>query len=145
MAYWAATRLEANRENKAEFFLQQAGYEVYLPKVRWRTRRRRTRISPLIPGYCFVRIEQLWRDIRLLPGVMVMSGDGPSHVPDEIITEIRSREHNGAIDLRRKKLKAGDRVRIIEGLLAGRRGRYEGETRKHIKVLLQMLGSERQV
>jgi hypothetical protein len=35
---------------------------------------------------------------------------------------------------------------IISGLLAGRRGRYAGEaSRQHIKVLLQLLGSERQV
>jgi hypothetical protein len=36
-------------------------------------------------------------------------------------------------------------VRIIEGLLTGRRGRYSGETHKHIKVLLQLFGTERQV
>ena len=47
MAYWAATRLEANREKVAQFFLEQAGYEVYLPLVRWRTRRRRTRVMPV--------------------------------------------------------------------------------------------------
>ena len=61
MAYWAATRLEANRENKAEFFLQLFGYETYLPKVRWRDRRRRTKTGPLFPGYIFTRIELQWR------------------------------------------------------------------------------------
>jgi transcription antitermination factor NusG len=68
-------------------------------------------------------------------------------VPDEIIAAIRAREHHGALDLRRerKRLKAGDRVQIIDGILAGRRGYYAGETPKHVKVLLQMLGSERQV
>ena len=71
----------------------------------------------------------------------------PHTCPDEIIDEIRSREHHGAIDLRKekKRLKAGDRVQIIDGILAGRRGYYAGETARHIKVLLQMLGSERQV
>jgi len=68
-------------------------------------------------------------------------------VPDEVIAEIKSREHRGAIELRRerKRLKAGDRVQIIDGILEGRRGYYAGETPKHVKVLLQMLGSERQV
>jgi len=150
MAYWAATRLEANREKVAQFFLEQAGFEVYLPLVRWRTRRRRTRVTPLFPGYCFTRIELQWHAIRQCPGVIRVvrcGGDEPSHVPDEIIDEIRSREHHGAIDLRkeRKRLKAGDRVQIIDGILAGRRGYYAGETPKHVKVLLQMLGSERQV
>jgi transcription antitermination factor NusG len=37
-------------------------------------------------------------------------------------------------------------VQIISGLLAGRRGRYAGPaSHRHIKVLLQLLGSERQV
>jgi transcriptional antiterminator RfaH len=148
MAYWAATRLEANHERVAQFFLEQTGYEVHLPLVRWRTSRTRAkRVSALFPGYIFVRVEQLWRDISRLPGVIrpVMSGEEPAHVPDEVITEIRSREQNGFVELPKKGLKPGDRVRIIEGLLAGRRGRYEGDMRKHVRVLLQLLGTERQV
>jgi transcription antitermination factor NusG len=95
-----------------------------------------------------VRIEQLWRDIRLFPGVIkpVMSGDGPSHVPDEVVAAIRAREHNGFVELPKKRLKPGDRVRIISGLLEGKRGRYDGEaSHRDVKVLLQLLGSERQV
>ena len=150
MAYWAATRLEAHREKVAQYFLEQAGFEVYLPLVRWRTRHRRTRVTPLFPGYCFTRIELQWHAIRQYPGVIRVvrcGGDEPSHVPDEVIAAIKSREHRGAIDLRRerKRFKAGDRVQIIDGILAGRRGYYAGETPKHVKVLLQMLGSERQV
>ena len=128
--------------------LPRAGcYEVNLPLVRWRTRRRRTRVSPLFPGYAFVRIEQLWRDIRLLRGVIrpVMSGDALAHVPDVIIAEIRSRERSGFVELPKKRLKPGDRVQIISGLLAGRRGRYAGASHRHVKVPLQMLGIERQV
>jgi hypothetical protein len=81
--YWAATRLDARREKVAQYFLEQAGYEVYLPKVRWRTRRRATRVSPLFPGYLFTRIELQLRDISRLPGVIkpVMSGEAPSRVP----------------------------------------------------------------
>jgi transcription antitermination factor NusG len=88
----------------------------------------RTRISPLFPGYAFVRIEQLRRDIRLLRGVIrpMMSGDAPAHVPDVIIAEIRSRELSGFVELPKKRLKSGDRVQIISSLLAGRRGRYAG-------------------
>ena len=84
----------------AQYFLEQAGYEVYLPLVCWRTSRTRaTRVSALFPGYIFVRVEQLWRDISRLPGVIrpVMSGEESAHVPDEIIAEIRSREQNGFV------------------------------------------------
>jgi transcription antitermination factor NusG len=75
-----------------------------------------------------------------------MSGDRPSHVPDQIIAEIRSRERNGFVELPKNKLKPGDRVQIISGLLEGKRGRYDGEaSHRHVRVLLQLLGSERQV
>lgn len=76
MAYWAATRLEARREKLAQYFLEEAGYEVYLPKV-WQRRRRGGRrfkaLSPLFPGYLFTRIELPWRSVRSCPGVVKRS------------------------------------------------------------------------
>jgi hypothetical protein len=51
----------------AQFFLEQAGYEVYLPKIRQRRHRKGRRIevlSPLFPGYLFARIELQWRGVR---------------------------------------------------------------------------------
>src|SRR5262245_52805913 len=52
MAYWTATRLQAHRESKAEFFLRQFGFETYLPRVRYRTSRKRlSKTAPLFPGY----------------------------------------------------------------------------------------------
>jgi transcription antitermination factor NusG len=133
----------------AQFFLKQAGFEVYLPLVRWRTSRARaTRVSPLFPGYCFIRIELQWHSVRQCPGVIriIKSANAePTHVPDEVIAAIRSRERNGFVELPKRKLRDGDRVQIVSGLLAGRRGRYAGESRRHIKVLLQLLGTERQV
>jgi hypothetical protein len=51
---------------QAQLFLEQAGFEVYLPRVRCRTSRTRaTKTAPLFPGYVFVRIEQFG---RLVPG-----------------------------------------------------------------------------
>lgn len=69
-------------------------------------------LSPLFPGYLFTRIELQWRGVRLRPGLikLVMNGEEPSHVPDEIIEEIRARERNGAIELLKHKLKTGNRV-----------------------------------
>ena len=57
-----------------------------------------------------------------------MSGDDPSHVPDEVIAEIRKRERNGTIELPKQRLRNGDRVQVITGLLAGRRGRRRANT-----------------
>jgi len=62
-----------------------------------------------------------------------------------LIAEIRKRERSGAIELPRHRPRASDRVQIVSGLLAGRRGRYAGEaSHRHIKVLLQLLGASAQ-
>jgi transcription antitermination factor NusG len=104
-------------------------------------------VSALFPGYCFIHVEQLGCDTSRLPSVIkpVMSGDEPAHVPDGIIAEIRSRKRNGFVEPPKKRLQPGESVKIISGLLAGRRGRYAGASHRHIKVLLQLLGAERQV
>jgi hypothetical protein len=47
MSYWAATRLEPHREKVSQYFLEQAGYEVYLPKIRQRRYRKGRRIEVL--------------------------------------------------------------------------------------------------
>jgi hypothetical protein len=41
---------------------------------------------------------------RFAPGVIgqIMDGEGPARVPDNVIDELRSREHNGLIVLPKK-------------------------------------------
>ena len=68
-----------------------------------------------------------------------MSSDEPSHVPDEVIAA------EAAVKLPKRRLRNGDRVQIITGLLAGRCGRYAGASHRHIRVLPQLFGGERQV
>ena len=44
-----------------------------------------------------------------------MDGIQPAKVPDAVIEEIRGRECKGAIELPRRLLKPGDRVRLLAG------------------------------
>jgi transcription antitermination factor NusG len=154
MAYWAATQLEPHRERVAQFFLQQFGFEVYLPWVRryqMRWRRRIEFLTPLFPGYCFTRIELQWHSVRQCPGVIRIvksGGDEPAQVPDAIIDAIRSRERDGAIDLPKRgprPPRTGDQVKIVIGPFAGHLGICAAVSRGHISVLLFMLGAQRQV
>jgi transcription antitermination factor NusG len=62
-----------------------------------------------------------------------------------VIAAIRARERNGFVEPPKHRLKPGDRVRIISGLLERQRGRYDGMFHNHVRVLLQLLGAERQV
>jgi transcriptional antiterminator RfaH len=145
VAYWAATQLQPHRERVAQYFLEQAGFEVHLPRIRQRGVRYGRRVevlTPLFPSYCFTRIE------LQCPGVirLIKNGEEPAHVPDEIIAAIRRRERNGAIDLPKKRgPRTGDRVQIVSGLFAGRFGLCARVSRPHIGVLLYMLGAQRQV
>jgi transcriptional antiterminator RfaH len=152
--YWCTIQCQPHRERVAEHFLRLFGFEVYLPRVRhhqFRWRRRIERLMPLFPGYCFTRIELQWHVARQCPGVIriVRGGsDEPARVPDRVITAIRSRERNGALDLPKRGPRAprvGDRVRVALGPFVGHTGVVASMSRGQVTVLLFMLGTQRQV
>ena len=57
----------------------------------------------LFPSYVFVEIIAGWWHARWSAGVicLIQNGSEPTHVPDRIITDLRSRERNGLIQLPR--------------------------------------------
>jgi hypothetical protein len=72
-----------------------------------------------------------------------MDGEQPARVPDPVITEIRSRERGGLIELPKLRLDPGMRVRVISGPLCNQIGLL-GALRPHerVLVLLRLLGGE---
>ena len=89
MPYWCA-RTEVNREHVAEQFLRLAGYEVYCPRLRERSRAR-----PLFPGYCFITAALQWYRARWTTGVVALlagSNGEPASVADAIVMDLRNRE-----------------------------------------------------
>src|SRR5262245_18490027 len=150
MSYWAAARAQPSREAAAQFFLQQKGYTVYLPRLRQHRvshgRKIETR-PPLFPGYLFIEIVVGWRQARWCPATLglVMNGGLPVHVPDGVIAEIRSRECNGLVELP-SRLRRGDRVRVTAGPLAGRLWLFEGMAgSERVAVLLRLFNSPRRL
>jgi transcriptional antiterminator RfaH len=152
VSYWACARLEPHKERVALHCLGLAGYVTYLPRLRERRlchgRRIETRL-PLFPGYCFFGVEAQWHTARWSVGVigLIMDGLRPARVPDAVISEIRARERNGAVELpRRDGFKAGDRVRVLAGPFEGCLGLY-AEMRPHerVLVLLALLGGQQRV
>lgn len=147
MAYWVAAQTVAQHEAAAQHFLSLAGYESYLPRLRMPRVRHGRKIEtrpPLFPGYVFVPITNGWWTARWCPHVirLVAAGDGPAHVADAIVDELRGRERNGLIDLPKPSgLCAGDRVRILSGPFAGHFGLFAGmKPRDRVEVLLALLG-----
>src|SRR5262252_5154975 len=111
--------------------LTRADFQIYAPRLReWRTGRggQRQRESALFPGYAFLLIRLQWHAARWCPGVirLVMDGLHPAKIPDAVIEAIRIREHNGAIEIPRRQLKPGDRVKILSGPFNGQLAIYAG-------------------
>jgi transcriptional antiterminator RfaH len=152
MAYWAAAQTVAQHEGAAQHFLGLAGYESYLPRLRVprvRCGRKIETRPPLFPSYLFVRIVNGWWSARWCPHVirLVAAGDGPAHVADAIVAELKGRERGGLIDLPKSSgLHAGDRVRILNGPFAGHFGLFASmKPRERVEVLLTILGGQSRV
>jgi transcriptional antiterminator RfaH len=152
MAFWACARLEPRREAVAQHFLGLAGYQVYIPQIReqrLRSHRRVEVIAPLFPAYGFILIQAQWHSARWSIGVsaIIMDGQAPAKVPDQVIDEIQRREIRGAVELPKLPgMKAGDRVRVLGGPFKGFAGLYAGmSSRQRVEVLLTILGGQRSV
>jgi transcriptional antiterminator RfaH len=145
--YWAVARTEPKRETTAARFLNLAGYAVYVPRIREERSRGGRRIitsSPLFPSYLFVQIEGQWWSARWCVGVaaLITAGSTPAKAPDVIIDELRSREKHGFVVLpRAPRMKPGDHVRIINGLLMGQIGTLGAlRPNERVEVLLAVIG-----
>jgi transcriptional antiterminator RfaH len=152
MPYWTCAQTAPQREAAAQHMLELAGYQVYLPRLRLIRPSRGRKIElrpPLFPSYLFVWITAGWWAARWCPHVirLLAAGDRPVHVSDVIVDGIRSREHNGLVELpKRPALKLGDRVRILQGPFVGHLALYAGQRpRERVEILLQLLGGEQRV
>jgi len=150
--FWACAQIEPFRERLALHCLGLNGFEVYCPRLRQQVRsrgRKIVRTPPLFPGYLFVWVVRGWWDARWSAGVrrLVMDGEQPAHVPDAVISEIRSRERNGLVELPKPRgLAPGTRVRVISGPLSEKIGML-AVLRPHERViiLLNLLGGDQRV
>src|SRR5437879_5277954 len=97
-------------DNKAKADLTSVGFSCYFPRyesveaVRGQIVQR---ARPLFPGYLFFGLIDPWRSVfqseRVL-GVLMCDDEHPSHLPQEIIDELRERESpDGVIKFDTKK------------------------------------------
>jgi len=149
--HWYAVQSQPNAEHKAIAHLGRQGFETYLPrylKRRRHARRTETVAAPLFPRYLFVAIDmtvQRWRSIYSTVGVTSLVGSGgfPTPVPDRVVAGLRARENaDGFIQLeRRPSFRAGDKVRVLDGVFADSLALYEGmKDSDRVAILLDLLG-----
>ncbi len=127
-APWFAVTVKPNHDKAVATALQLRGLEVFLPL--YRTRRRWSdRIKelqlPLFPGYVFCRFARESRAAVLsTPGVTSVVGFGhqPAPIPELEIESVRITVASGLPLAPWPFLRAGDRVRLEYGPLAGIEG-----------------------
>jgi transcriptional antiterminator RfaH len=137
--YWAVVQTEVRREHVARMYLMRERYETYAPRIR-----RQGRIEQLFASYIFVRIIAQWYPARWSIGVtrILMDGQSPAHLADEVVASIRRREVDGIVVLpRAPRLRMGQPVRVVRGSFQDRIGIYDGMIgRDRERILLELLG-----
>ncbi len=146
---WYVLHTKSRFENVVHNGLVKKSMEVFLPKIKVRSKRkdRKLMISvPLFPGYLFVRSvltpnEHL--EIVKTAGAVKLIGnhDGPLHVMEETVESLKIMVASDEQVLTGSRFKKGDRVQVVYGPFAGVAGyfiRYKGKD--HVVVNIEALG-----
>lgn len=154
---WFALLTRSNYENIVYDRIRQKQIEVFLPKIKTKSRRRDRHIMlerPLFPGYVFVRTSILPKDhlniLKTLGAVRILGNTTePVPIASSQIKSLRilTGTENDVITGNSALLKQGDPVMILEGPMAGLKGefvRYKGKNRVviHVDALKQFAGIE---
>lgn len=145
---WFAVYTKPRQERVALAHLERQGFRCFLPLAvnpYQRRSARTTRIEPLFPRYLFLRLsdrDEDWGPIRSTIGVsaLVRFGATPARLPDAFVETLRAREgEDGVQDLPWRELAVGERVRIVDGALAGLEAVFQARTgAERVVVLLQV-------
>lgn len=148
MEAWYLIYSKPQQERIARENLERQGYRSYLPLIRNRKRRSGRYVSvvePMFPRYLFVHLSDEtdnWSPIRSTIGVinLVRFGMRAARVPTDLIAMLKEREdERGVQNLPVPEFKTGDRVRIVEGVLAGYEAIYQVRSgRERVLILLDV-------
>jgi len=148
---WYVVNTLTRQEETAEQSLERLGVETFFPRIMEERiiRRKRSRvISPLFPGYLFVRfnMETHYRAVQYARGVrgLVAFGERPALIDEAIIESIKLRLHGGYVTVQPPLFRSGEIVRINKGPLQGFEAAFEREmsAQQRVVLLLQMLSCQ---
>ncbi len=137
MKNWYVLNTKPKKEFQVERLFQEGGIEVYNPKYR-----QENRIRPFFPNYQFIHFDfpQQYQLVKYTRGVKRVVGnrEGPIPVPERVLSEIRSREVAGLIELEKYGAEPdpGDEIEVVEGPLKGLRGIFQKEIDEKQRVLI---------
>jgi transcription antitermination factor NusG len=133
---WFIINSKPKQEFDAEKNLRSLAIPVYLPVYAKKIKKNRVkveRVTPLFSGYLFAQfdIRELYQKVRYTRGVKTILGYNEYlwTIADEKIQDIKSRESNGLVVLRKREesFQKGDRILIDEGDFEGWEGIFQEE------------------
>jgi len=142
MMKWYVINTKPLKEFLVEKLLTDAKIEVYNPKIV-----SNGRIKSFFPCYIFSKfsVREHYRLIKYTRGVrkILENEFGPIPLEERIIQEIKSREENGLIVIKKKIIppKVGEKVEILEGPFKGFQGIFEKELSgsERVAILLKVV------
>ncbi|HSQ35330.1 MAG TPA: transcription termination/antitermination NusG family protein [Candidatus Binatia bacterium] len=133
---WCIIQSKPKQEFSAEKNLNMLGISVYLPVYMKKIKKNKLkvdRLAPLFSGYLFARfpVYEFYQKVKYTRGVKNILGYNEYlwTIADEKILDIKSRENNGIVLLRRREesFQRGDRIFIDEGDFEGWEGIFQEE------------------
>ena len=148
MKNWYVLHTKPKKEFQVERLFQEGGIEVYNPKYR-----QENRIMPFFQNYQFIHFDfpQQYQLVKYTRGVkrVVGNSEGPIPVPERVLSEIRSREVAGLIELEKYGAEPdlGDEIEVVEGPLKGLRGIFQKQIddRQRVLILLNYVSYQGQL
>ena len=142
---WYVLHTKSRHENVVDEGLKKKALDVFLPKIKVRSKRRdrRTMIQvPLFPGYVFIKTDlhpNSHLEIVKTAGAVRLIGSrrGPVPVPDETIDSLRIMVASDLPISTGARLRKGDRVLVVAGPFTGVNGtfmRYRGKGRVIVNI-----------
>ena len=146
---WYVLHTKSRFENVVHEGLDKKSIEVFLPKIKVKSRRRDRKMMiqvPLFPGYLFVKATlDPYRHLEIVKtaGVVRLIGtkDGPVPVPEDTVESLKIMVSSDHSVITGSRLRKGDRVMVVSGPFAGITGtfvRYRGKGR--VVVNIEALG-----
>jgi len=137
MKNWFVINTKPKKEFQVEKLFTEGEIKVYNPKYM-----HENKIKAFFPGYGFVYFDfpAQYQLVKYTRGVKRVLGNrgSPTPIPEEVISEIKSREIDGLIELYKygEEPEVGDEIEVVEGPLKGLRGIFKKERTAKERVII---------
>lgn len=129
---WYALHTKSRFENIVREGLSKKSIEVFLPKMKVRSKRKdrvKTILVPLFPGYLFVRTNLDPREhleiVKTIGAIrLIGTSEGPTRIPDETIESLKIMVTGENEVFTGPSFQPGDKIMVISGPFEGVTGKF---------------------